>query len=287
MKNTVDIAIDASGKAFDAITRIVEINIVNLRNEALPRRIEAASLLDLSKGMFLLGRNQFTTYRLTGSELAVKECLRLLDESLHHTRQLEHHFRDPKQLEQVAATAKAITAYRESFVNFVTAHTNMQMSQKNVYRLVETIWTESESIISLVNADLEQMQRRDEILTLCITGLAVLVSLLVACGIILSINRPMSDALAFAQRVSDGDYNAQWNNSGKNEFGQLAYSLNKAFSTVADKAFWYESILHSLPFMLATMDKEKKFTFVNNNARFQVQSATPSPWVLASSKKTS
>ena len=43
MKNTVDIAIDASGKAFDAITRIVEINIVNLRNEALPRRIEAAS----------------------------------------------------------------------------------------------------------------------------------------------------------------------------------------------------------------------------------------------------
>lgn len=78
---------------------------------------------------------------------------------------------------------------------------------------------------------------------------------------------PLHKGVEFAKSVAGGNFEARWQSDSKDELGQLAVALNAAFTKVADQAFWYESVLNSLPFYLAAMDKERRFIFVNKKVQ--------------------
>lgn len=267
MNETVSAAIAASNTAFAAISKLVNTNIEHLRKEALPHRIEAAHTLDTVKGSFLIGRTQFATYRSVHSDATRDACLMALTQSLESAQSLDGVLQSSFQVEQLKVTIQAITAYKESFEKFIVAQERLNISQQNVINLVGEIRSECKNLVNSAFNLQEIIQDTDETRTLVIAAIATALCISVAVWIILSITRPLASALTFAQRVADGDFSVHWENNSKDELGSLAVSLNKAFACVADKVFWYESVLHSLPFLLATMDKGKRFTFVNTHVQ--------------------
>lgn len=76
---------------------------------------------------------------------------------------------------------------------------------------------------------------------------------------------PLRAGLAFAARVKAGDAEARWEDCG-GEYALLVATVNALAESLADERGRYMSILHSLPYPLATMDLERRFTFVNEAA---------------------
>lgn len=77
-----------------------------------------------------------------------------------------------------------------------------------------------------------------------------------------SVMRPLRAGLDFAARVAAGDSEARWEQGG-GECESIAGAVNALSERLADERGMYMSILHSLPYPLATMDLERRFTFVN------------------------
>ncbi|MEG2140426.1 MAG: PAS domain-containing protein, partial [Bilophila sp.] len=75
---------------------------------------------------------------------------------------------------------------------------------------------------------------------------------------------PIRQGVAFAAEVARGSFAARWETPLKDEIGELAASLNTAFTKVADKAHWYESVLNSVPFNISVTDMDMKWTFMNS-----------------------
>ncbi len=81
----------------------------------------------------------------------------------------------------------------------------------------------------------------------------------------MDITRSIERCLSTMLTIAGGDFEARCNLPRGDEFGRLAGAINKAFDEVLNRLHWYESILNALPFQLAAMDKDRKFTFVNSS----------------------
>ncbi len=104
----------------------------------------------------------------------------------------------------------------------------------------------------------------DEAIRLWITG-GVLLAILIVVWTVLTraICRPLRSGLAFADGLAAGDLDSRWEYDARNEFGHLASVLNKVCEEIVDERRMYKDILNSLPYPLATMDMERRFTFIN------------------------
>ncbi len=78
-----------------------------------------------------------------------------------------------------------------------------------------------------------------------------------------SVCRPLRSGLAFADGLSSGNLDVRWEHDVHDEFGHLASVLNRVCEEIVDERRMYKDILNSLPYPLATMDMERRFTFIN------------------------
>lgn len=81
-----------------------------------------------------------------------------------------------------------------------------------------------------------------------------------------SIIRPVKALRDAAELIARGDFLHRAKVLSADEVGQTADSINHAFDKVADKIFWYESILDSIQFPLSVTDLDMNWTFVNKSA---------------------
>lgn len=96
---------------------------------------------------------------------------------------------------------------------------------------------------------------------------AFIFSVIVACFIGFDLTSTLRQCVHFTQRISQGHFDERWHPGRNDEFGQLAHSLNTAFDKVVAQTYWFQGILNALPFALATMDLERRFTFANTNVQ--------------------
>lgn len=94
-----------------------------------------------------------------------------------------------------------------------------------------------------------------------------LFSVIVACFIGFDLTRILNQCVSFTQRISQGHFDERWHPRRNDEFGQLANALNTAFDKVVAQTYWFQGILNALPFGLATMDTDRRFTFANTNVQ--------------------
>ena len=85
----------------------------------------------------------------------------------------------------------------------------------------------------------------------------------------MDIDRPIQRGKAFARKLASGNFEVRWQETAGSELGDMAEALNQALDIVLDQSSQYRDILNSLPNPLATLDKERNFTFVNTAAEKQ------------------
>ena len=100
-----------------------------------------------------------------------------------------------------------------------------------------------------------------------VSAVCLLVCIAVAVFMGWDICGALNRSLATMQLIAGGDFSARCNLRRGDEFGKLANAINTAFDSVVQKMYWYEGILNALPFPLATMNTERKFTFANTGVR--------------------
>ncbi|KUG27549.1 methyl-accepting chemotaxis protein [hydrocarbon metagenome] len=96
-------------------------------------------------------------------------------------------------------------------------------------------------------------------------GLVVLLALVFILSRVI-VTKPLARIVEAARRFAAGDFNARLAVTSGDEVGQAAQNLNTAFDIVVDKAFWYESILDSIPFPVSVTDMNQNWTFINKPA---------------------
>jgi methyl-accepting chemotaxis protein len=96
-------------------------------------------------------------------------------------------------------------------------------------------------------------------------GILVLLAILFTLSRLI-VTKPLSRIVEAAQRFAAGDFTARLAVTSGDEVGQAAKNLNTAFDIVVDKAFWYESILDSIPFPISVTDLNQRWTFINKQA---------------------
>ncbi len=102
-------------------------------------------------------------------------------------------------------------------------------------------------------------------------ALVLVVSLGIALYIAGLILRPVRKGLEFTGKVAAGDFRARFDLDQKDELGQLAGDLNKAFGQVAEQVFWYEGLLDSVPYPISAVDTQDRWTFLNAASEALVQ----------------
>lgn len=93
---------------------------------------------------------------------------------------------------------------------------------------------------------------------------AVLCTIVIAVLATRGVTVPIRQGAAFAAEVARGSFDARWETPLQDEIGELATSLNTAFSKVTAKVHWYESVLNAIPFALSVTDMDMKWTFMNS-----------------------
>lgn len=85
----------------------------------------------------------------------------------------------------------------------------------------------------------------------------------------MNIEKPIQRGRVFAEKLASGDFEVRWHEKAGGELGDMATALNRALDIVLDQSSQYRDILNSLPNPLATLDKDRNFTFVNTAAEKQ------------------
>ena len=168
-----------------------------------------------------------------------------------------------------------------AFKAYYSGHLNLVTTMRNVEDMNTKLTTVAES----ANGALEKMleaatgkaasandstvksveQTRSTILYL---GLAsFLICLVAALFMARDITSSLGHCLSTMEEIVAGNVKARCNLPRGDEFGKLAAAINEAFEQVVRKMFWYEGILNAMPFPLATMDTERRFTFANVHVR--------------------
>lgn len=112
------------------------------------------------------------------------------------------------------------------------------------------------------DAALNSQQTTVQMLAILIA--TALITLIIAVLATRSVTVPIKRGAAFAAEVARGSFDARWETSLQDEIGELAASLNTAFSKVTAKVHWYESVLNAVPFTLSVTDMDMKWTFMNS-----------------------
>ena len=98
------------------------------------------------------------------------------------------------------------------------------IQDKYIAALDELLDLQNELMISSGTASLEKTSQT-RLLILLITVLSIVLSMVIATVIARSITRPLSDAVALARRVADGDLTSNIESAAKDETGQLMRAL--------------------------------------------------------------
>jgi methyl-accepting chemotaxis protein len=76
-----------------------------------------------------------------------------------------------------------------------------------------------------------------------------------------------NEIINIAHAAAEGDLNVRADTKKfHGDWSKLMHELNALVGSVADKAFWYESILHAIPFTISVVDNDMKITFANKFA---------------------
>lgn len=89
--------------------------------------------------------------------------------------------------------------------------------------------------------------------------LAVIVSVILGLLIANVIGKPVKKLVKAANKLAVGDMDIDVAYDGKDELGNMV----KAFEQVAERIFWYEGLLDSIPFPLSVTDSDMNWTFIN------------------------
>ncbi len=78
-----------------------------------------------------------------------------------------------------------------------------------------------------------------------------------------SIIRPVRALRDAAEVIAGGDFRHRAAVLSGDEVGQTAARINLAFDKVADRVFWYEALLDSIPLAISVTDPDRSMTFAN------------------------
>ncbi|MBF0416796.1 MAG: HAMP domain-containing protein [Magnetococcales bacterium] len=162
---------------------------------------------------------------LAHDQAQVKRNHDRLEEALKGARELQGHYKDPADLEQVANLIKGLDAYQKSMVEVI----NQLQTQENLKKkMIETRHVGYKLIKDIALAQEKEAERLgDSMVTrMLVSGiLAVLLGVLIAFLITRSVTDALLKGIDFARAIAHGDLNATIDLDQKDEVGQLATAL--------------------------------------------------------------
>ena len=266
-KSQLEAMVSVQDQAMQALRELSSRNDTRLREELILRRLEAGISLSMATESLFTLRINTRTYMLSPTEAnastvreAIAGCLKFLEEATGHSANEE-------TLAMLRATRTNVEKYRAAFDSYKQAQEALGNARGQTNRRVDDLLRTVETMTTFATNRLVIVKSTAERAIMAISALALVMCVVIGIAVVLSVTRPMNEALRFAQKVASGDFNARWLCRSRDEFGKLAACINTAFEKVADQTLWFESVLHSLPFLLATMDNERRFTFANKNVQ--------------------
>ena len=254
-------------QAFGAIGQVLDRTVKDLLEAFDANNLQTSlKLQEARDGLWAarVGIRSFMTSPTRENALVIQEAIQ---QSSRLLGELETLFTRPETLTRLREARNAVVNYGDLAARYVRGEQDIDTMQSAFRDNIIKVIGEIRNMVKLANTALEEEKASAFQTTLFICLLAVVLGLIVAYTVISAVTRPLKEALRFAGLVASGDFDARWKNQSKDEMGRLAEALNGAFGKVAEKVFWYESVLNSLPFLLATMDNERRFTFANTNVR--------------------
>ena len=256
--------VDVQTKGMSALSNLYAFLVQRLRSEApLPRRIDALLELGRVRDTLYQTRIAFFEYAKTptaDNSTAVYEGLKAALGSLNRA---EGNLAHPTTLSLLQAVQQSIGEYEAAFTKFVAARNTLQTVIAANREQVVASNKQVQALAAHANELLQATKTSAEWYTLLCSTLAVVLGCAIATLIVLAVSRPIAAALRFAEVVAGGDFTARWDNASKDELGQLAAALNKAFAKVAEKVFWFEGVLNAVPFSVSVTDLDMHWTFAN------------------------
>ena len=253
----------------DAVTA-AQVKATGNSPERFPLRALVTTTLNLRiKVLAALAQDDMPALMLTAKDF---------DEAAKQVQAVGKALAESTHPEDFAAIDAAFAAYKASHAALLGDKTKQLELDNNMNAVAEA---GNKSVLQMHTAATERalqanqetagniMETRTTILTLGLICLAAClgIALFLSYDIVSALNR----ALTTMQAIVGGDLKARCNLKRGDEFGKLATAINQAFDQVVARVFWFEAILNALPFPLATMDTERRFTFANVHVQGMVK----------------
>ncbi len=251
--------------ANDSLTDAIKRTEDKQREELIYRRFEGNLFLQNAKETLLRANTMIKFFYEDPTQQNADVVQNLLKEGIANIDKALDTLTTLETLDNIQVARDNFVKFSEAFTQFVTARQNLSTAQIAIEQRIESLVSQINTMVEFSKKRFTLIQANGELNTFIMAMFALLVSLIIAIAAVLSLSRPLKKAQSFANEVATGNFSARWENTSKDEFGTLAGSINQAFDKVADKNVWFESVLNSLPFLLATMDTNRRFTFANKN----------------------
>ncbi len=251
--------------AFSSLAEAISRTENMLRAAWDSRRFEGSIQLQNANGYLLRSNMYIKTFHENPTAENAEAVQKLLRDALASMDKALENLAISETVENIRVARTNIDNFSAAFTQYALAKQNLDKAQTAVEERVGSLVSSINAMVNHAVTRLTVLKDSGELNTFIMGMLAIIASVLIAIATVLSISRPMKQAQNFADKVASGDFNARWQSTHTDEFGTLAHTINRAFDKVAEKNVWFESVLNSLPFLLATMDNERKFTFANTN----------------------
>ena len=253
--------------AQEALATILNLNADLLRQEFTMRRFDVHRRVEQAREEMLLTRVAVRAYVAITTAQSLDEVREGLAACLEQLKESERFFTRTELLDALLSARSKVLAYQAAVQEYTQTQAKTQALHRDSRVLMNQVIEATGTMTATAVEHLENVHEEANMVSTLTTALALLSGFTIAVLLMRAVTRHVNSALSFAHSVGGGDFNARWNIRSNDEVGCIAASLNRAFAQVADRVFWYENLLDSIPCPVSVTDNHMRWTFCNKAAQ--------------------
>ncbi len=264
-KNVLDM-MDMQKSALENLNTIIERTEQNIREEYLERRLTTLILLNKAKEKLFLGRIAVRLFMANPNDQSAETALDTMAQAHEELQKTADFIIRPEVKVMQQNALASLEHYIESAGAYIASQKRLTLAESTAKASIDTCVNVVIEMTGAATARFIEIERVSVNTLIGLSLLGVLFGLFISVIIIRSITKPIKEALYFSASVAAGNFSIRWQTNSKDEMGQLAGALNEAFNKVAEKVYWFEEVLDSVPYGVSVTDLDMKWTFANKKA---------------------
>ena len=257
---------DSQVKAFDGLNAVISRDNQRQRDNLILPRLEAGILLHHAKDTLYAASVAERVYMADPSESNAQAVQSAFAKCADDIDSAKGNYISQETLRALDEVKEHMRQHATAFADYIVVRKEVETNANTAREYIRALTRQIGDMTKFAGQRFESIKDSADKIVLGISVLALLLGLGIAILLILAVTRPVARALRFAEKVAAGDFAARWDNTDKDEMGQLATALNAAFSKVADKVEWFEDILDSISHPISVTDNDMRWTFLNKVA---------------------